>query len=521
MKFLLLFFLLLSTVSAKSIDSKNKISEVTVFKDRAFVTRSMNKPIKKGAHTIVFFPVTTKLDRDSLKVTSGGRNVKILGINTKLVHYRDSISPEVNKIIETQAKLRNQKSKLMNKVQGLLKQNRDLLSLSKHYQQSFSLNLHNQKWSAANLKSFINFLDQRNVKMKGTWKESLKKYITLVEKIEFWENKKKELHSKLKKSQLKVLVETEVLEESNIKLKLSYLVRDCTWTPVYDFRINSKNKSANVEQHAMVYQNSGEDWKNVRLTLSNKRSEIKPKVPYLSSYTLSFKKVEKVKTVVTGTQTNDESLNQASRSVYDETNKTKFVIKSRQTILEHMPKVKIKLDSKETTYKEWKELVAAQFPKVYKKGELVNPYSYSLPQGQASIYYNGDFIQNFFKSKTQKGETFNINAGLDYDITVKRSYHNETKKSGLLDGEKTYKRKFWTNLKNYSSNTKKLRVYEQVPESELDAVKIEFTAKNKSFKKDKDRPSWVYWDVSLPSRQLKTLEHKISITTPKDFQFNW
>ena len=64
-----------------------------------------------------------------------------------------------------------------------------------------------------------------------------------------------------------------------------------------------------------------------------------------------------------------------------------------------------------------------------------------------------------------------------------------------------YKRKFWTSLKNFSKYKKSIRVYEQIPESELDEVKISFETENKNYKQDKTRPSWIYCDLSLSSNQ--------------------
>jgi hypothetical protein len=165
--------------------------------------------------------------------------------------------------------------------------------------------------------------------------------------------------------------------------------------------------------------------------------------------------------------------------------------------------------------------VASQFPKVYKKGEMKNPFPHALAPGYVNVFYDNNFISKFFKSFTQKGEFFHINAGLDYSITVYRSHHNKTEKKGILNDKRLYQRTFSTSLKNYSNEKKKVRIYEQIPQSELDDVEVTFETKNKNYKKDESRPSWIYWSMNLASNRQQHIEHTLKIETPKDFQFSW
>jgi uncharacterized protein (TIGR02231 family) len=155
------------------------------------------------------------------------------------------------------------------------------------------------------------------------------------------------LSSGNQKTQLKVWIDAEVAKSGNASLNLQYMVSNAGWEPIYDIRINSKNKTAKILQNAFVWQNTLEDWDNVELVLSNQRSELKPTIPYISSYTLSFQEVKEVKTVVTSTQNNDQDLAQASaNSGPIEDLAKRFKVKTNQTIKTNRPKVKVPLNSK-------------------------------------------------------------------------------------------------------------------------------------------------------------------------------
>ena len=59
-----------------------------------------------------------------------------------------------------------------------------------------------------------------------------------------------------------------VPEACVVELALTYLVRDAAWSPSYAVRATADRSAVTVEYDAMVLQRTGEDWKDVRLSLS-------------------------------------------------------------------------------------------------------------------------------------------------------------------------------------------------------------------------------------------------------------
>ena len=52
------------------------------------------------------------------------------------------------------------------------------------------------------------------------------------------------------------------------KMIVSYLVSEAGWTPLYDMRADVTSGNINMNYKAQVYQNSGEDWENIKLNIS-------------------------------------------------------------------------------------------------------------------------------------------------------------------------------------------------------------------------------------------------------------
>lgn len=51
-----------------------------------------------------------------------------------------------------------------------------------------------------------------------------------------------------------------VQEEAEIQLLISYVVSNASWTPKYDLRVSSAERTMQVTYFGMVQQNTGEGW---------------------------------------------------------------------------------------------------------------------------------------------------------------------------------------------------------------------------------------------------------------------
>ena len=84
MKILLCLILIISAVNLfgqNEINLKSKVVDVTVFKDRALVTREANKNLSKGEYVLVFSGMTQDLQDESVRISASGPGViKILDV---------------------------------------------------------------------------------------------------------------------------------------------------------------------------------------------------------------------------------------------------------------------------------------------------------------------------------------------------------------------------------------------------------------------------------------------------------
>lgn len=106
------------------------------------------------------------------------------------------------------------------------------------------------------------------------------------------ENLKKQLEEEgedEEKNQGQILVKFYAPEAITTRITIKYMVEDARWSPIYDVFANSLNSPLNIYYKANVYQNTGVNWDNVRLTLSTGNPSISMKSPNLEPWYLSIK----------------------------------------------------------------------------------------------------------------------------------------------------------------------------------------------------------------------------------------
>jgi uncharacterized protein (TIGR02231 family) len=90
-----------------------------------------------------------------------------------------------------------------------------------------------------------------------------------------------------------IMVQVMAKEPLVAKFKVSYLVRLASWSPEFDLRLDDISQPLELSRRAKISQNSGEEWKDIRLTLSTgnpNESGTEPRIStwYLGGYVYKY-----------------------------------------------------------------------------------------------------------------------------------------------------------------------------------------------------------------------------------------
>ncbi|NOX46173.1 MAG: mucoidy inhibitor MuiA family protein [Chlorobi bacterium] len=263
MKNLIAVFVLVSVSLTGFSEEKNvnsKISSVTVFMKGAHVTRSSNVKLLKGVSQITFTGLSSKINRESIRVKAPD-DVKILAVSN------DMNSNETDNSAEIEA--------LTTKYEANWFEVKKIDKLIEVYGQEEKLLLNNSDFSGSEsgvkldeLKLAAQYFRQRleEIGMAKLELEKQKQEIQL-ENAELNKKKTKMLNVS-PEPVTEVIVRLDAARAGTFKIRITYFVDEVGWKPWYDVRVDDVGKPLQLSLKASVYQRSGEDWDDVKLTLS-------------------------------------------------------------------------------------------------------------------------------------------------------------------------------------------------------------------------------------------------------------
>ncbi|RFS17984.1 mucoidy inhibitor MuiA family protein [Emticicia sp. C21] len=283
MKKIFLLCLITQLLWAQSTIIQSKIESVTVFLNGAQVTRSAYASLPIGKTELVFKGISPQINKQSIQVKSESK-FTILSVNHQLGSLLDkAIQEEITKI-------ENQKRQLEDKIN--LERNYLLL-----FKREEEMLLKNQVVGGQQAGMKVTDLKESVEYQRQRMQEVLMKKLEYEKNIQRLEDEVKKLNQQLteinakKDVQMSEIVIKVLAKETinNAPITISYFVKNAGWTPTYDFRVEKLNQPISLAYKANIFQYSGEDWKEVKLSLSTANPYKSGTAPVLQKWVVGEK----------------------------------------------------------------------------------------------------------------------------------------------------------------------------------------------------------------------------------------
>jgi len=285
MKLNTLLFLFITQLSFaqsfKEVELKSNIKEVTVFLQSAQISRTAKVFIAGGKSALIIKGLSPHIDKKSIQVKGIG-NFTILSVNHRLNYLsetkksirEDSLFALINQIDDDMA---IKKARL-----EVLKVKLSLLNSNK------SLGGQNTGVSLTQLKQAIDLYDRELTDIKT---EELK-INAAITKLKISREKLalqvKEVRNGKELPTGEIVVRVDAKAKVQSSFKITYLAANAGWFPKYDVRVKDVQSPIVLNYKADVYQNTGVDWKNVKLKFSNGNPNQSGTVPALNTWFLNY-----------------------------------------------------------------------------------------------------------------------------------------------------------------------------------------------------------------------------------------
>lgn len=251
------------------------IVAVTVFPDRARVTRHGTVTLPPGEHRVPCGPLPLNLLRDSVRVSGHGA-ATVAGVN--VVTRREPVTSDVT-VTALEAELREIEASV-----AALNDADTVAAARERFLGRLAMKgagtLATGEPTAAG--RFADGLDEQLSAVYAGRRERERERLDLHRRREATERKLMDLRGSTRPDRLVAEILLEVDADGEIELELSYVVPGASWSSGYDLRL--AGDALTLTWHGMITQRTGEDWPECALKLSTARPAGALAVPELDPW---------------------------------------------------------------------------------------------------------------------------------------------------------------------------------------------------------------------------------------------
>lgn len=275
------------TPPPEGIDVGTKITKVTVYSDRARVTRSGPVALKEGRQRVLISGLPNELDSDSVSAALPGKHgAKILSIEVEQAFGKRVEKKEAEALL---AKAKDQRQKLSaidDELGALAAEEQYLRSLTVKPKpndkgQPQPVTLEPAAWQET-----LRFATEGLTAVLARTRTKQAERRQLTREIQANDVEIRKFQSYERVAVKRVALEVESARAETVTAEVTYAIAGPTWRPSYAVRVLSTQGKVELVTHGVVRQSTGEDWEDVDLVLSTAFPQGGADIPELLAWRL-------------------------------------------------------------------------------------------------------------------------------------------------------------------------------------------------------------------------------------------
>lgn len=519
----------------RGVDSR--ISAVTVYQDRAVVTRTATVQLTGGTAELVFANLPQALNEQSLQVSGKGTaQASILDVSAKQTYVDYTPDARVKeledqlKAIAKQLRGLDDRANLLNTQQAML----DRMEAALFAPPTKDV----PRPELNQFTTSLNFLLEQKGKL-------VTERATLDEQREELQNKANTVQAQLQelrgaggKAFKTVTVRVAAAQAGSLDVSLSYTVPGASWVPSYDARVASSERTVQLDYFGIVRQSTGEDWKDVALTLSTARPSLGGAAPVLSVWQLDiFRRDEPI--VLEAFQVSKAKRERASApaavgasmagNFYDRAEpeekdaafaaatleagatSASFKIAVSSSIPSDNSPQKVPVTSAALKAVPEYLTVPKRQTAAFLTSKVVNSSEFPLLAGAMNVFLDGTFVATSGLRTVMSGEKFDLALGVDDGIAIKhKRVQKFTEDTGLTNSGKRITYEYLITVQNNKKTTERVIVADQVPLSRNEKIVVKLLSPDAKDVKPTDEGT-LKWTLDLKPGEKRELTVKFTV----------
>ena len=260
---------------------KSDIKKVKLFLTAGEMTHEMDIKLAKGRNKLVFSGISAFADPRSIQFTGSG-SYRIVSVSTEIDFLAaEQFNPRIKLLKDSLEILKDRHqanidlSGAYNAELAVMNTNRDLGG-------------NQQNITVAQLKEAGEYYRTRTLEINKAISKINKEQGVLNDMIASTRFQLTELNYDENQRSNQVIILLDCDQAFNSSSSLNYLVSDCGWAAAYDLSAADLNQPITLKYKAQIYNNTGNEWKDVQLTLSTGDPMLSAAHPTLSPWYLDY-----------------------------------------------------------------------------------------------------------------------------------------------------------------------------------------------------------------------------------------
>jgi len=533
---------------------ETRIEAVTVYPDRALITRRGQATLTSGAQEVVVAGLPLDLEVESLRASGRGEtSVRIIGVEARerpLTQPNNQTARDVQRELEAAQDAGNALGQSDHALQNRLD---TLQKLARGGAKRFADSLSKGQSSLEQLTSLLDYIasqtetiNRERASLELRKRDNAALQLALAERM-------KQLRQGARAKDRVVAVLVESNGEGVWELELSYIVRGARWTPLYDARVSTRPEKERFELslNALVSHQSGDDWNDVALTLSTARpglGTLPPKlepvwvdVPRPPAPPMSYSRAKRLSLDAEREETGAAFMADAgemldvlrpvgtldvSAPAPIEAQHVEAAIESEGATVEFALPYKLSVPGDGQSHRV--SIATREFPAKFdflaipRRVELAylratatnnSDSGLSLLEGAVSIFRDGVFVGRATLANTAPGGEFKLFLGPDEQVRARRELTARETDKNFLGSQKRVHFAYAIEVQNLKARRVHLIVQDQIPVSRSENIKVKLRAS--SPEAVLDELGVLAWELDLAPNEKRALRFDFWVEAPR------
>lgn len=512
------------------------IKNVTVFITGGEITRQAKVNLNVGRNILVYTDISTVVDSKSIQFKSEEK-IDIVSVSTEFDFMKFSKShPQTKNLNDSSEYWQEKYQNLKDELSGY--QAELHLIKSNVMIKGSSSNL-----TAAELKAMADYHRTRISELNKIVSRYSIEMRVVNQSINAINNQLKEINYKQKTHSNQVIVVVDVASRITTNTELKYIISNCGWQANYDLSAADISGKIQLKYKAKVFNNTGNDWSNIKLKLSTANPSLSATAPVLDAWFLNSNTVrnsfKKGKTVIVpqnrgysqwhqnasvpeisqnlsgfGRTNNDDKQVVQFTSIEVPQLSIEFLIDRLYSIPSNSKPYLVEINNFELSATFSHKAVPKLDRDAFLMANIVGWEQLNLISGPTHVYYQDTYVGESYINTTNVDDTLMLSFGRDNKVVIDKKLSEEFSSTRIIGTNRKDTYTYEIIVKNNMGTDLTMDLFDQVPISQESDVTVSIDEISDASMNEET--GILIWKVNLKPGTQKSYKVSFTVKYPKD-----